>query len=268
MTFKGYCMQLLIRSTLVALFCLSLGACTSGPIQTTATAGGADAAFARLADDILQDNFRRHPSSATDLGIHKYDDQIEDVSRAARAAESTALKKFRSGLAALDVRTLSPANQLDHEQLRLALDAGILPLDVIRQWTKDPDSYSGGVTNAAYTLMKRAYVPAPERLKALIARELQMPAALAEARKNLDNPPRIYTEIAIEQIDGNISFFKDDVPAAFADVKDPDLLARFAKSNAAVIEALGEYKKFLQSELLPRSKGSFAWGAQVYSEAL
>ncbi len=261
-------MRHLTKFALLPLFCLTLGACASGPVQVPAKISSADAAFARLADDILQDNFRRHPSSATDLGIHKYDDQIEDVSRAARAAESTALKKFRSGLAGLNVRALSPANQLDHEQLRLALDAGILSLDVIRQWTKDPDSYSGGVTNAAYTLMKRAYAPAPERLKALVAREMQMPAALAEARKNLDNPPRIYTEIAIEQIDGNISFFKDDVPAAFADVKDADLLARFANSNAAVIEALGEYKKFLQGELLPRSKGSFAWGTQVYSEAL
>ena len=50
-----------------------------------------------------------------------------------------------------------------------------------------------------------------------------MPAALAEARKNLENPPRIYTEIAIEQIDGNISFFKKDVPAAFTDVTDTAL---------------------------------------------
>ena len=35
-----------------------------------------------------------------------------------------------------------------------------------------------------------------------------MPNALAEARKNLDNPPRIYTEIAIEQLDGNRDFFE------------------------------------------------------------
>ena len=49
-------------------------------------------------------------------------------------------------------------------------------------------------------------------MKLLIAREQKMPAALADARKNLDNPPRIYTEIAIEQIDGNIGFFKTAVP--------------------------------------------------------
>ena len=30
----------------------------------------------------------------------------------------------------------------------------------IRMWAKDPDTYSGGVTNAAYVIMKRAYAPA------------------------------------------------------------------------------------------------------------
>ena len=75
-----------------------------------------------------------------------------------------------------------------------AIDAAILSLDVIRAWTRDPDMYSGGVTNAAYVIMKRAYAPAADRLKALIAREKLMPAALAEARRNLDNPPEIYTQ--------------------------------------------------------------------------
>jgi uncharacterized protein (DUF885 family) len=254
------------RLSLLSLLCLASGACVSHP--NSAASSSADGAYARLAKDILQDNFKRHPSTATDLGVHDYDDRIEDVSRAARIAESTALKGFRSSLGALDAATLSPADQLDREQLLHALDASILSIDVIQQWTKDPDSYSGGITNAAYAIMKRPFAPAQDRLKSLIAREARMPAALAEARKNLDNPPRIYTEIAIEQIDGNISFFTNDLPAAFQDVKDAELLARFAQSNAAVIAALGDYKSYLQSDVLPRSKGSFAWGAENYSKAL
>ncbi|MBI3716185.1 MAG: DUF885 domain-containing protein [Betaproteobacteria bacterium] len=259
-------MKTLSSLVLLSLVGLTFGANAAEPVSKKG--GTTDAAFSKIADAVLQDNFRRHPASATDLGIHKYDGRLEDISRAARTSESNALKAFRKKLAALDAAALSPANQLDREQLLMAMDAGILSLDVIRQWTKDPDSYSGGITNAAYSIMKRAYAPADVRLKALIAREEKMPAALAEARKLLDNPPRIYTEIAIEQVDGNISFFRDDVPAAFEEVKDKALLAKFAKSNAAVIAALGEYKKFLQNDLLPKSKGSFAWGAETYAKAL
>ena len=148
------------------------------------------------------------------------------------------------------------------------MDAGILANSVIRQWAKDPDFYSAGVTNAAYTIMKRKFAPPADRLKALIEREKKMPAFLDEGRRNLDNPARIFTEIAIEQIDGNISFFKNDVPAAFADVTDKALLAEFKQTNGAVMAALAAYKTFLQKDLLPKSNGSFALGAETYAKAL
>ena len=95
-----------------------------------------------------------------------------------------------------------------------------------------------------------------------------MPAALAEARKNLENPPRIYTEIAIEQLDGNRDFFKTAVAAAFPDVKDKALLAEFKQANDAVIAALGDYKKWLQNDLLKRSNGEFAIGEDTYRKKL
>jgi uncharacterized protein (DUF885 family) len=253
------------RPALLLLPVLLLAACSAPPSGPPVTG---DEDFSALVQQILQDGFRRHPSQATDLGIHTWDDQLDDLSRDARLAESQIFKVFRAQLAAFDPATLSLANQLDREQLIHAMDAGILSLDTIRGWTKDPDSYSGAVTNAAYVLMKRAFAPAENRLHALIDRERRMPAALAEARNNLDNPPRIYTEIAIEQIDGNIAFFRDDVPAAFADVKDAALLQDFAAANAAVIAALGEYKTWLQDKLLPASHGDFAWGPETWRRML
>src|SRR5205823_4489454 len=99
--------------------------------------------------------------------------------------------------------------------------------------------------------------------KALIAREKKVPAALQEARTNLTDPVGIYTQIAIEQIDGNISFFKTDVPAAFRDVTDKALVAEFKQANNGVIAALATYKTFLQKELMPKATGAFALGADT-----
>jgi uncharacterized protein (DUF885 family) len=240
-------------------------ACTSG--QRTSGAPG-DATFTALAQQVLEDSYKRHPSAATDLGVHKYDSQLEDASKSAVAAESQALRDFRAKLAAIDPTTLSAVPQADRQFLIHSMDAGVLALDVIRRWAKDPDSYSGSITNAAYMIMKRSYSPAVDRLRLLIAREKKMPATLAEARKNLDNPPKVYAEIAIDQIDGNIGFFKNDVPAAFTDVKNTALVREFKQANGAVIAALAEYKTFLQRDLLPRSKGDYAYGADTYAKAL
>src|SRR5262245_32312371 len=238
------------------------------PGSFPAGATEADQAFRAVARAAIADLLRRHPSAATDFGVHKYDREFEDLSQAAIADESNSLADFRSKVAGTDPATLSPETQLDREHLLHALDAAILGNDVIRQWAKNPDVYSSAVTNGAYVIMKRAYKPAEDRLGALVNREAKMPAALAEARRNLVNPPRIYTRIAIEQIDGNINFFKSDVPEAFKDVQNAELNAAFQKANDAVIAALSDYKTFLQKELLPKSHGSYAWGADTYRKAL
>ena len=247
---------------------LLVTACSQPSTSQPARKGPDDTTFRALAQQILQDHYQRHPSQATDLGLHQFDAQLDDASEAAVHAESQALQQFKARLAAIDAHTLTLDAQLDAELLRISLDEGLLYLDRIKQWTKDPDSYSGAITNAAYVIMKRAYAPADVRLKALVDREKQMPETLANARTNLQNPPRIYTEIAIEQIDGNISFFKNDVPAAFKDVTDTALRDAFHQSNDAVMAALGDYKTFLQKELLPKSNGSFAYGEETYRAAL
>jgi uncharacterized protein (DUF885 family) len=248
---------------------VGLTACRSvAPPPAGPAAGSGDAAFTALASEILEDSFRRHPTNATDLGIHKYDAEMDQASQQRYADESAALSGFLKRLTALDPATLSFDQQLDYEQLIRAMKAGILSNDVIRQWTLDPDVYSGGVTRAAYVIMKRKFAPPADRLKSLIAREQKMPAFLDEGRKNLANPARIFTEIAIEQIDGNIKFFKDDVTAAFAEVTDKPLLAAFAQSNKTVMEALASYKTFLQKDLLSKSQGAIAIGADTYAKAL
>jgi uncharacterized protein (DUF885 family) len=116
--------------------------------------------------------------------------------------------------------------------------------------------------------MERPYAPVDVRLHAAIEREKQIPQVLVEARKNLKNPPHIYTEIALEQIDGDISFFQNDVPEAFASATDPELKAEFAKTNAAVIDALKSYGAWMKSDLLPRSNGDFRYGADTFRKAL
>ena len=255
------------RIAIVIALAISLSTLASCRRPAVATTNESEAAFSAVAEQVLQDYFRRNPSDATDLGIHDYDDRVEDLSQSAIQSHSAALKSFRQSVAAIGQKSLPLSDQLDREQLLRTLDAQVLTLDVVQPWSKDPDLYSSGITRAAHVVMKRPYAPAADRLRSLITRERQMPAALAEARRNLDNPPRISTEIAIEQIDGNIAFFKTDLPAAFADVGDATLLAEFKTANANVIQALEHYKTFLQLDLLPRSNGSFAWGADTVRES-
>ncbi|HEX7430181.1 MAG TPA: DUF885 family protein, partial [Mycobacterium sp.] len=191
-----------------------LQACSSPNEPPAPAAGSGDASFRQLAEEILEFTYKRDPSGATRLGIHKYDDAIADRSAAAIKDDAEAIKSFQTRLDAVDAESLSLEAQLDVEQSRHALDGMLLRDEVIRPWAKDPDTYSSGITNDAHVMISRTFAPPERRLKSLISRLKMMPNLLAAARTNLENPPRIYTEIAIEQVDGNRDFFASDVPGA------------------------------------------------------
>jgi uncharacterized protein (DUF885 family) len=225
-------------------------------------------AWDKLVDDFFDTWFKFRPTSGTYAGLHQYDDQIEDYSADTFNAEATALKDFESRLAEFDL-TGAPASVLADRDLAVNHIRGrLLDIQSIREWEKNPDVYSSEASRAAFVLISRNFAPASVRLNSLIARERKMPDLFGAAKANLKNPPRIYTEIALQQLPGIVGFFQKDVPSAFQDVKDEGLLAEFKLTNQAVIAALERYQKFLKEELLPNSKGDFAIGGDNYSKKL
>jgi uncharacterized protein (DUF885 family) len=249
------------------VICIASQACRSSS-SPEASGPSEDAAFEQVAREYLEAYYQRHPTQATYLGIHTFDDRLDDYSRQAVTDDVAANRAFRQRVVAIDSHTLSLDKQLDHEQLLRAIDSQLVTLERVRPWAKDPDGYSSGLTRTAYIMIKRQFAAPEERLRHLIAREKAMPAALAEARKNLEAPPQIYTEIAIEQLDGNRGFFETAVASAFPTITDKALLAEFKQANDAVIAAMNDYKKWLEEDLLKRSNGSFAIGQDVYRAKL
>jgi len=233
------------------------------------SADGAPQTFQFLTEQYFHDvYFKFSPTAGTSAGLHEYDTQLEDYSAAGVQKNIAALHDFEKKFMAIDPKALDAEPAADYQILLNSIHANLLQLEVIRGWEKNPDNYSSGVTGSIFTIMERPYAPVNMRLRAAIEREKQIPQVLVEARKNLKNPPHIYTEIALQQIDGLVSFFQSDVPTAFADATDADAKAEFAKTNAAVIDALKSYGEWMKSDLLPRSNGDFRYGADTYSKAL
>ena len=135
-------------------------------------------------------------------------------------------------------------------------------------WRKDPDVYISDVSYSVFLIMRRNFAPAADRLRSVISREREIPQVLEAAVQNLSNPPRVYTEVALQQMPDNIKFFQNDVPEAFREVNDPKLLAEFKASNAAAIEALSKYQDFMRKDLLPKSNGDFRLGAENFRKKL
>ena len=212
--------------------------------------------------------FPLNPTAATAAGIHQYDGELEDYSAAGKASEIRTLHDYEARVEQFPAAGLKAVDAADRQILLGEIRSDLLTLEKIRPLEKNPDVYSGGLSNGVYVLMNRKFAPADARLRSVIQRETKMPAVLQMARQNLKDPPQVYTEIAIEQLPGIISFFEKDVPLAFASVTDPGLKTEFAKSNSGVISALKEYQNWLKTDLLPRSKGDFRIGEATFSKKL
>jgi uncharacterized protein (DUF885 family) len=225
--------------------------------------------FHELVDAYFDDYFKANPSQATSVGFHQYDRQLEDFSLAAHERNRRVLLEYLAAFRAARQsqsakRTVSGLEVDDCEIMIASIEGLLLEEDRVQMWRKNPDAYAGGVTGSIFTLIKRNFAPPDERLRSVIEREKQIPRALSQAREVLRNPPKIYTDIAIEQLPGNIDFFQTTVPEAFKEVKNATLLADFKASNDGAIAALKDYLAWLQKDLLPRSKGAFAIGAENY----
>ena len=250
---------------------LAMGVCMSGAITAHAANDNWKQQFAKVSDEYFdQVYFHYSPTGGTLTGYHEYDTQLENLASKNIEAEIADLKNFEKRVEAIhpDDAAVDFAPRSDREIVLASIKSQLLTLETIRPYEKNADSYSGIAANGAFSLMERKFASPDDRLRSLIARERQMPALFENARINLKNPPRIFTEIAIEQLPGITSFFEHDVPLAFADAKDPALKAEFAQSNAAVIASLNSYLGWLKTDLLAKSNGDFRIGAETFSKKL
>ncbi len=212
--------------------------------------------------------FRFHPTAATSAGFHQHDAELEDFSRLNLDREAQALKTILPEFQSALQKASPPFTADDLRFVASQIRARLLELETIRMWQKDPDLYASSPAYSIFVVMKRDFAPAEDRLRSVIARERQIPAIFASARQNLQNPPRVYTEVALDQLPGTIDFFRSDVPNAFSGVHDTALLVEFHSANQAVIDAYGKYENFVREDLLPVSKGDFRLGAESFQKKL
>jgi uncharacterized protein (DUF885 family) len=247
-----------LRFSLV--FVLLLGGFCSA--QTTS------ADFDKLVDDTFNSLYKFNPTQATADGFHQYDAKLEDFSHASIDAQAAAAKNSLAKLQTFPSAGLTESAAADREFLMARLQDILLELETIQMWRRNPDHYTNAATTGIFVLMSRKFAPQDERLRSVIAREHAIPRLLDQARANLSDVPQVYTEIALDDLSNTPSFFQNDVPKAFSDVKDSKLLAEFRTTNEATIAAFKKYETFLKQDLLPKSKGDFRLGAENYRKKL
>ncbi|AMV29834.1 hypothetical protein VT84_35905 [Gemmata sp. SH-PL17] len=238
--------------------------------QPVAADTPAPAGFAAFVDDYYAALFAWEPNQATYAGIHDFDEKLADLSAPNITHRADVLKKLHERLKTLRAGKLTADEAIDAEMLDHAIRAELLELETVRDWKRNPVVYLGKPAEGIDMLMKRSFAPPADRLKAVIGRLKAAPQLLGAMKTNVENPPKEFTDLGLIVAKGSVSFFRNDLPAWAKDAagKDKKLFAEFEAANKPVIEAFEAAAKWIETELLPKSKGKYAIGAEAFVKKL
>ncbi len=225
-----------------------------------------DEEFQKIAHDYIEEELTANPEEATELGDHRFDSQLTDYSAQARAKELAAQKEFRDKLNAIDGSQLTGANKVDLPILRENIDYKIFQAEELKEPDWNPLVYNQSLANSLYLLVARDFAPPEKRIPNLRRRMEGIPRVIAQAKANLQHPPRIHTETAIEQTEGAIKLVREGL-APLVD-QAPEMKKDLGPLQEKTAATLEKYKKWLQDDLLPRSDGDFRLGADKFRKKL
>ncbi len=229
----------------------------------------ADAAFADLSKRALDGWLQLSPVSATQIGEHRYDGRIDDLSAEGRAKSLDFAKRTLAELEAMDASKLSRENQVDAAILRNQLQSDIWSSETLQSWAWDPQVYSGLAGGAIYNLMAREFAPLPQRIRSATERMEKIPALLAQSRANLDpaRVPKVHAETVAKQNAGILSVVDTFIAPHLQELPEAD-----RKRTEAAIEglkkAVAEQQTWLDKTLVPQAKGDFRIGEKLYDQKL
>jgi uncharacterized protein (DUF885 family) len=232
-----------------------------------AQASPEDDEFQKIAADYVEGQLATHPEYATELGDHRFDDQLSDYSSDSRLRQLARTKQFRDALQRFsDVSQLTGANQVDVRILRDNIDNEIFELEELKEADWNPLVYNQSLANSLYLLVARDFDTPEKRIPNLRKRMEAIPRVIKQAQANLQHPPRVHTETAIEQTQGAISLVREGLGPLLDRM--PQMKKELASLQEKTAKALEDYKKWLQKNLLPRSDGNFRIGEDKFRKKL
>ncbi len=232
-----------------------------------AHANPADDQFQKFASDYIEARLQTYPEDATELGDHRFDGKLTDYSNEARAKELATQKEFLAKLNEFKgPADLTGPNSVDFRILKENVEGEIFSLEELKSAEWNPLVYNQSLANALYLLIAREFAPPEQRIPNLRKRMEGIPNVIAQAKANLQHPPKIYTETAIEQTQGAITFVREGLEPVLGRV--PAMKKEIAPLQEETAKALEDYKKWLEEDLLPRSDGDFRLGADKFRKKL
>jgi uncharacterized protein (DUF885 family) len=237
--------------------------------STTPAVSEADTRFNDLSARWLDGAMRLSPVFATQIGDHRFDAELDDLSPEGRAKSLAFSRSLLADLEKIDRSKLSRENQVDASVLRNQLRYDIWGYENLQSWAWDPMVYSQLAGGAIYSLVARDFAPMPDRLRNATLRMEKIPTLFAQMRANLDpaRVPLIHAQTVAKQNKGVLSLIDDLIVPHAGDLASADR-QNLEAAIATLRKAVDEHQAWLDKTLVPKAKGDFRIGQKLYDQKL
>jgi len=250
-----------------------------GPAAQSAPGGPAAAGvalFAAFAGRFTRDALALSPPGATLAGLHRYrdpatgaeidlDNELDDFSP---GGTEHRIRFFRGTLEALDrdfpPGSLAAQERIDRDMIEAQCRLALLDLERVRSTETNPTVAVESIGTALFFPVVFEYAPPAERAVGVLARLEKTAAFVEQAIATLKSSAPIYTEVAIEENDGNRDVIEHALPALFP--KGSALESRYLAARLPALRAIDRLSRFLSDDLKTRSTGDWRLGNDLYRE--
>jgi len=248
------------KNILAAIYCSILCCIHIANAQNSAM----DNRFNTYKENFVLELWKMYPTWASSVGYHKYDHLLTIPDDNSRIRELAFCSANLDSLKQFSIKELTDINKTDYYLIENQLKYSVWGIKEQKAYEWDPSSYN--VSSVFADMLGNDYAPLETRLHSFMAKMTFIRAYYAAAKKNIKNPTKEHTDLAIEQNLGGISVFEHDLPEAIAksqlDQPSKDRIQKLAKQAVEVIKDYADWLKKLPNDH-PRD---FRLGKELYEK--
>ncbi len=221
------------------------------------------AALRKMAADYYAWRNENYPVRSSDVGLHTWDNKLTDYSPEKITARAQHVRSLLEKVRAMKINNWPKDEWIDAILFRAQLERVGFEDRVLKFERTNPQVYIGECTNAIFSLLKKEYDTPRNRALAATARLKQMPALLKQGLSNLQNPVKLYAQLAMQSARSIDPLLNESLMALDADLA-PDEHHELVTARDAALAALHNYADELEKRL-PKMKDFVPMGEGNYN---
>jgi uncharacterized protein (DUF885 family) len=222
---------------------------TAPQVAAARISSAADAAaLHKLADEYYAWRNENYPVQSSDAGLHTWDNRLTSYAAADLAKRAQHEHDLLEQVRAMKTDAWPKDDRIDWLLFRAQLEAVDFNNRILKFERTNPQVYTGECVNAIFSLLKKDYDTPRNRALAASGRLKQMPALLKQGLSNLQNPVKLYAQLAIQSARSIDSLFNDSLMTLDAGLA-PNERDELVKARDAALAAIHEYADEIEKRM-------------------